>query len=63
MVMDEPTSALDAGTEAKILATLLDGRSTTVVATHSEELARMCDVCALVERGKVIAMGSWEACH
>jgi ABC-type multidrug transport system fused ATPase/permease subunit len=59
LVLVEPTSAVDAHTEARIAERLHRHRSgrTTVVTTASPLMLDYADEVALVERGKVVAVG------
>jgi energy-coupling factor transporter ATP-binding protein EcfA2 len=60
LLLDEPTTALDAEAEAQLLVgleQLMQGR-TTILITHSLELARRADRVVIVEAGRVIAEGT-----
>jgi ABC-type proline/glycine betaine transport system ATPase subunit len=62
LLLDEPTSALDAEVEAQLvegLEQLMAGR-TTILVTHSIELARRADRVVVLEAGRVVADGSPE---
>jgi ATP-binding cassette, subfamily B, bacterial len=62
LLLDEPTSALDAEVEAQLLEGLehlMAGR-TTILVTHSLELARRADRVVVLEAGRVVADGSPE---
>jgi ABC-type multidrug transport system fused ATPase/permease subunit len=55
LVLDEPTTGLDAASEALVMAglnRLVEGR-TTILITHSIELARSADRVAVLVSGKV----------
>jgi ABC-type multidrug transport system fused ATPase/permease subunit len=59
LLLDEPTSALDAEAEAQLLdglERLMEGR-TTILVTHSLELARRADRVVVLEDGRVVAAG------
>lgn len=62
LVMDEATSALDADTEKLITDTLesLEGEVTLVVVAHRLATVRNADVLLYLEKGRVIATGSFE---
>ncbi|HVY61863.1 MAG TPA: ABC transporter ATP-binding protein, partial [Planctomycetota bacterium] len=60
LLLDEPTAALDAATEASLSAAL-DGlmkERTTLLVTHRLGLARRADRVVVVERGRVVEVGS-----
>jgi energy-coupling factor transporter ATP-binding protein EcfA2 len=55
LVLDEPTTGLDADSEAQLmdgLRRLMEGR-TTILVTHSEELARTADEVVRLDGGRV----------
>jgi ATP-binding cassette, subfamily B, bacterial len=59
LILDEPTSALDAEAEAQLvdgLERLMRGR-TTILVTHSLELASRADRVILIEDGRIVAAG------
>lgn len=59
LLLDEPTTALDAKAEAQLLeglAHLMEGR-TTILVTHSLELARRADTVVVLEAGRIVAEG------
>jgi ATP-binding cassette subfamily B protein len=59
LLLDEPTTALDAVAGAQLLEgleRLMQGR-TTVLVTHSLELARRADRVVIVEAGRIVAEG------
>jgi len=59
LLLDEPTTALDADAEAQLLRGLehlMQGR-TTILVTHSFELARRADRVIVLEAGRVVAEG------
>ena len=59
LLLDEPTTALDADAEAQLLEGLehlMQGR-TTILVTHSFELARRADRVIVLEAGRVVAEG------
>jgi ABC-type multidrug transport system fused ATPase/permease subunit len=60
VALDEATSLLDADTERRVgdaLARALDGRAVLVVA-HRRETAARCDRIALVDAGRLVAVGT-----
>jgi ABC-type multidrug transport system fused ATPase/permease subunit len=62
LVLDEPTTGLDAASEALVMAglnRLVEGR-TTVLITHSRELARTADHVAVMVDGRVAEYGAPE---
>jgi len=62
LVLDEPTTGLDAASEALVMAglnRLVEGR-TTILITHSIELARTADRVAVMVAGKVAEYGAPE---
>ncbi len=62
LVFDEATSALDNLTERKITETLasLHGRTTLIVVAHRLSTVRHCDRLIYVDRGQVIASGTFD---
>jgi ABC-type multidrug transport system fused ATPase/permease subunit len=61
LVLDEPTSALDATTEAEIAGALerLRGKCTVVVIAHRVNMIRNFDKIILLDRGRLVAIGSF----
>lgn len=62
LVLDEPTTGLDAASEALVMAglnRLVEGR-TTILITHSVELARKADHVAVMVDGRVAEYGAPE---
>ncbi len=62
LILDEPTAALDAATEARLqtaLERLLAGRTTIIIA-HRLSTVRRADCIVVLERGRVVEMGSHE---
>jgi ATP-binding cassette, subfamily B, bacterial len=59
LLLDEPTTALDAEVEAQLLEGLerLMQRRTTILVTHSLELARRADRVVVIQGGRVVAEG------
>jgi ATP-binding cassette subfamily B protein len=60
LLLDEPTSALDPGSEAAVTTELLEalrGR-TAIVITHRMSLVEMADLVVVMERGRVVEVGS-----
>ncbi|WP_435010434.1 ABC transporter ATP-binding protein [Tundrisphaera lichenicola] len=62
LFLDEPTTGLDPQSRRQLWDVILDLRArgrTTVLTTHyMDEAERLCDRVAIVDRGKVIALGS-----
>ena len=62
LFLDEPTTGLDPQSRRQLWDVVLDLRSrgrTTVLTTHyMDEAERLCDRVAIVDHGKVIALGS-----
>jgi drug efflux transport system ATP-binding protein len=59
--LDEPTSGVDPGTRRTfwdLIYTLADGGVTVFVTTHYMEEAEYCNRIGLIDRGKLIALGS-----
>lgn len=63
LVLDEPTSALDGQSEALIRQTLatIQGRVTVVIIAHRMSTLDLCDRIAVVEGGRLTALGAPEA--
>ena len=63
LVLDEPTSALDGLSEALIRETLagLHGRVTVVIIAHRMSTLDLCDRIAVIEHGRLTALGSPDA--
>jgi ABC-type multidrug transport system fused ATPase/permease subunit len=60
LLLDEPTTALDAEAEAQLVAgleRLMQGR-TTILVTHSLEVARRADRVVTLDTGRVVAEGT-----
>jgi ATP-binding cassette subfamily B protein/subfamily B ATP-binding cassette protein MsbA len=63
VILDEPTSALDVATEAVVwqnVEKILRGRTAIIIA-HRLSTARMADVIAVVDRGRLVEQGTHEA--
>ena len=63
LVLDEPTAAMDAQAEAEVFEhfrQLAQGR-VTILISHRFSTVRMADQIAVLERGKLIELGSHEA--
>jgi ABC-type multidrug transport system fused ATPase/permease subunit len=62
LILDEATSALDGVTEENVFAAVdaLAGSKTIVMIAHRISTVRNCDVIYLLDRGRVIAQGSYE---
>jgi ABC-type cobalamin/Fe3+-siderophores transport system ATPase subunit len=62
VILDEPTSALDPASRARV-SKVLDAwktRRIIIVVTHDPEVARACDDIRMIERGHLVASGSFE---
>jgi ABC-type multidrug transport system fused ATPase/permease subunit len=61
LVMDEATSALDGVTEEAVMDALhsLSRKKTIIVIAHRLSTVRECDVIYLLERGQIVAQGSY----
>ena len=60
LVLDEPTSALDGQSEALIRETLaaVQGKVTVVIIAHRLSTLDLCDRIAVIEGGRVTALGT-----
>lgn len=62
VLLDEPTSGLDVWARQEFLALISEQRrqfgTTVIVATHLMEEAEQCDSLLLLDRGRVVALGS-----
>src|SRR5690606_37543540 len=63
LVMDEATSALDNQTERLIVEALeeLQGRHTMIVIAHRLSTVRNCDTLFMLDQGRLVAEGSYDA--
>lgn len=63
LILDEVTSALDAEGEGRIADAIasLRGQVTTVIITHRLSLAARADVIYVLEGGRVVESGDWQA--
>jgi ATP-binding cassette subfamily C protein len=63
LILDEATSALDSENERRIQKAIegLHGRMTILVITHRLSTIRRADVIYVLERGRLVESGSWEA--
>jgi ATP-binding cassette subfamily B protein len=63
LVLDEATAALDAGTEARLqkaLEEVMAGRTTFIIA-HRLATVRQVDLIVVLEHGRIVETGSYEA--
>lgn len=62
LVLDEATSALDAGTEHNVVDTIreMEGDVTTITIAHRLATIRHCDQVVYLEKGRMIARGTFE---
>lgn len=64
LLLDEPTASLDPECESRLLESLIDwggGSKTLVMSTHDLDIVEdVADVCAVMQRGSVIAIGTPE---
>jgi ABC-type multidrug transport system fused ATPase/permease subunit len=65
LVLDEATSALDGATESALIETInrLVRRKTILVIAHRLSTVRNCDVIYLLENGRVVASGAYDALY
>jgi ATP-binding cassette subfamily C protein len=63
LILDEATSALDSENERRIQKAIegLHGRMTILIITHRLSAIRGADIIHVLERGRLIESGSWEA--
>ncbi|MBN2473305.1 MAG: ABC transporter ATP-binding protein [Pirellulales bacterium] len=65
LVLDEPAAGLDPRARIEVrqmIRSLADNGKTILISSHIlTELAEICDVVGIIERGKLLAMGSVEA--
>lgn len=62
LVLDEATSALDNRTEAKVVDALREhfAETTVIMIAHRLSTTRYCDQILLIDRGRVLARGSYD---
>jgi ATP-binding cassette subfamily C protein len=62
LILDEATSALDGATEAALIESLrsLSGRLTTIIVSHRAAPVRAADRVAMLEDGRVRAVGTFD---
>jgi ABC-type multidrug transport system fused ATPase/permease subunit len=62
LILDEATSALDNVTERAVMDAVhnLGGQKTIILVAHRLSTVRECDCIHLVDRGRVVASGSYE---
>jgi ABC-2 type transport system ATP-binding protein len=62
LFLDEPTTGLDPQSRRQLWEVILDlkarGRTTVLTTHYMDEAERLCDRVAIIDRGKVIALGS-----
>jgi ATP-binding cassette, subfamily C, bacterial len=63
LILDEATSALDSENERRIQRAIegLHGRMTILIITHRLSAIRGADIIHVLERGRLVESGSWEA--
>jgi ABC-type multidrug transport system fused ATPase/permease subunit len=63
LVLDEATSALDQGTERDVYEAIVQvtGAKTVILIAHRLVTTRRCDVLFLLEHGRLVAQGTYEA--
>lgn len=63
LILDEPTSALDSSSEQEIVAAIreLHGRITIIIISHRMSTVRDADRIVVLDKGKVLTEGGWEA--
>ncbi len=61
LILDEATSALDMETESRIMKTVdaLRGQMTILIVSHRPSAVRAAEVVHVLERGRIVASGSW----
>jgi ATP-binding cassette, subfamily B, bacterial PglK len=62
LIFDEATSSLDRVTEASLMSAIedLSGKKTTVIVAHRLDTIRHCDIIYVLEKGRIIAEGTFE---
>lgn len=62
ILLDEATSALDNLTEGEVMAAIEDlpGSKTVIIIAHRLSTVQRCDKILMLERGKVVDIGTWE---
>jgi HlyD family secretion protein len=62
LVLDEATSALDGVTEAVIEDAIasLAGKVTVIIIAHRLSTVRRCDAIHLMDRGRIVASGTYD---
>lgn len=62
IVFDEATSALDNVTEKQVMESIdaLPGNKTVILIAHRLSTLKKCDRLIVMERGKVVGVGSWD---
>jgi ABC-type multidrug transport system fused ATPase/permease subunit len=62
ILFDEATSALDNLTEREVMASIeaLPGDKTLLMIAHRLSTVKVCDRIVVMERGKVVGVGSWD---
>lgn len=63
LLLDEPTSSLDASSEHEILKALtrIKGQVSMIIVTHHLRAARLADRILLLDAGRIVEQGTWEA--
>ena len=62
LILDECTSALDPSNQEQVACNLLEGpRPTTLIVTHKLEMMKRCDRILVLEHGKVVQSGHFDA--
>lgn len=64
LLLDEPTSALDGATRDAVLATLFGEAMqgmTILLVTHDPAVMQRCDRLLVLEEGRIVETGSWDA--
>ncbi|KAF9495161.1 P-loop containing nucleoside triphosphate hydrolase protein [Pleurotus eryngii] len=63
LILDECTSALDAANQAVVMDTIRSAKvgRTTIMVTHKVDVMRMCDRIVLVDEGRVVEEGRYDA--
>jgi ABC-type multidrug transport system fused ATPase/permease subunit len=63
LILDEPTSELDAESEDRIFNALqaIKSRYAILITSHRLKMARLADEILVLEHGRILERGSWEA--
>ena len=59
LILDEASNALDAETERQVVSTLLEQDLTVIIIAHRISILRDCSRIVLLEKGRIVAEGSF----